>query len=346
MNKYLKWIIVPLVLIFSVTTCLQDRNIENGMTMQQVRELINQNFSDLLDSVSYHTTRINYIVNNPPEAPDLSSFTDSISHLRTAVNAATNNLISIDTRTDGLEAVEHSHTNDAILDATTASFTTALSAGITHSNRSILDATTASFTTALSTGITHSNRSILDATTSSFTTAQATALSTATTNISNLATSITTSSLTATTLHATGNTTLDGTLTFSAYNRTGQDSLGFYLVNGRVDTLTLVRAVPAEWAMKDHLKPFVFTVVDWVKNGDLDWKYKDVNGNMLTSRKLEQGYEHEQLQAEIEHNTRYDFRLRIFIFLLLGLGVYNFIVNYKLKKKLALLILKNKGKSK
>jgi len=90
------------------------------------------------------------------------------------------------------------HSNRAILDATTASFTTAKdnaviantgkdTTGIFHSNRSILDATTASFTTTIAsaissntgkdtTGIYHSNRDTLNATTRAFTVSMANAV--------------------------------------------------------------------------------------------------------------------------------------------------------------------------
>lgn len=87
---------------------------------------------------------------------------------------------------DSAVAQKHSHSNKSILDATTASFTTALKATYddavakehTHSNKSILDATTASFTTALLNSVNdsagkahvHANAAILNATSASFTT--------------------------------------------------------------------------------------------------------------------------------------------------------------------------------
>lgn len=81
---------------------------------------------------------------------------------------------------------KHSHSNKAVLDATSASFTTALKSAYdsavtdkhTHGNKSVLDATTASFTTALKNDIssnkgkahTHTNSAILNAMTAAFTT--------------------------------------------------------------------------------------------------------------------------------------------------------------------------------
>ena len=104
----------------------------------------------------------------------------------------------LDARVKTLETASHTHANAAVLNATTASYTTEEAAQVakiasletashTHANKNVLDATTASYTTEKDTQVakiagletashTHANAAVLDATTASYTTEEKTKL--------------------------------------------------------------------------------------------------------------------------------------------------------------------------
>lgn len=117
MKKILTWFVATLAFM-TIFNCTDDRIINNGDSMLVVRTKINQNFSDLYDSVQHHTDLIQVI--------DYIGTQDSIDDHRTAINALVVADGAMDTRVDALELIDHTHSNSSILNATTASFTTTL----------------------------------------------------------------------------------------------------------------------------------------------------------------------------------------------------------------------------
>lgn len=116
-------------------------------------------------------------------------FAAALSQALIDFGATSGNITSSDTILSAINKLaydKHTHSNKAILDAITATFTTALKNNYdtaynnshTHSNKAILDAISAAFTTALKNSYdgavtsshTHSNKTILDAITAAFTT--------------------------------------------------------------------------------------------------------------------------------------------------------------------------------
>jgi hypothetical protein len=117
MKKVLTWFVAALTFM-TIFNCTDDRIINNGDSMLVVRTKINQNFSDLYDSVQHHTDLIQVI--------DYIGTQDSIDDHRTAINSLVVADGAMDTRVDALELIDHTHSNSSILNATTASFTTSL----------------------------------------------------------------------------------------------------------------------------------------------------------------------------------------------------------------------------
>lgn len=118
MNKLTKYILATVSLVLAVFSCVEDRDIEDGMLMSEVRQIINQNTADAIDTAAVFRALITAI-----DGPGIH---DSIDDHRILINALIAGDIESELRIYTLELTDHSHSNASILNATTSPFTTGL----------------------------------------------------------------------------------------------------------------------------------------------------------------------------------------------------------------------------